>query len=186
MPLQYFRTTVDIFGLAEDLPTECHVVLYDFKKFKTVNKTYQVSTSNYLFHPPYNEIHMQNYPHTLLVRRRWSRQNDIHIVSEPHSLIWHGQMVASKDPRIMFLRELFKRDKLGSFQHFDKGFNVGGTMLKEIDMFIFTCHRVDEINGLGPQPEDKKSSSFFDNHKSVRKIFTKLYIFVPMLVIIPN
>ena len=65
---------VDNFGLTDDLPSEIHIVLYDIKKFKILNK------SNYMVHPPFHEIHMQNYPHKILVRRGWSKKNDKHIL----------------------------------------------------------------------------------------------------------
>ena len=139
-----FRSLVDNFGLTDDLPSEIHIVLYDIKKFKILNK------SNYMVHPPFHEIHMQNYPHKILVRRGWSKKNDKHILSKEHELIWHGTIN-------------FPDTRLDTMQIPD----LGKLLFKEVDMFVFQCPELQKANDSNTDSECRKRSNFFTRNSKV-------------------
>ena len=156
------RSMIEIFGLTEDMPTEYHVVLFDFKKFKSVCKAHIVEKSLYLFHPPYNEIHVQNYPHSVLVRRHWSRENDKHLTTKGHYLIWHGQVMVPVPSQIMFFQEKFKKDNGKMIQYLAKGFDTS-KMFREIDTFVFQCEQYEKANDC----YKKEPPNFFRKHKTL-------------------
>ena len=156
------RAHIDIFGLTEDMPTEYHVILFDYKKYKTVCKAHIVEKSLYWFHPPYNELHVQNYPHNVLVRRQWCRENDKHIASGGHNLMWHGKVMVPVPSQIMFFQEKFKKDNGKMVQYLAKGFDTS-RMYREIDTFVFQCEKYEKENNCRKQ----EPSNFFSKHRTV-------------------